>query len=137
MRLVYLILLVIVATVVSSSGLYFLLAYNSGYTVQETLVSVCVSPNIGFDLEDDHLRFGCVMPNGPAHRNITLGNTRGYPILVGFEGSGDLGDWLILPGVTRIDPGESVPFRIGIHVPSGVEYGNYTGSLVTNIKRTR
>ncbi|MBD3313202.1 hypothetical protein GF345_02050 [Candidatus Woesearchaeota archaeon] len=99
--------------------------------VQVYDMKVTVGDRLGFDVSGDSLSFGILIPGASTgHRDIIITNNEDYPVKAQFYAYGDMAEWVYLPeNMVIIGPESNITFPVGLNVPSGTQYGNYTGRM--------
>ena len=116
-----------------------LMTYSFWYVekVRVYNMTLIVYDHIGFDVDNETLAFGMVMPGtASSTRFLNVANGRDYPVLVQFTGTGEMAQWVSLHNTEIVlDPYETREVRVSANPPAEVAYGNYTGKFKIVFKK--
>lgn len=127
-----------VAVVVLLLGIIFLGAFfiyravspfRGALKVEKVDVSFAIGGYGGFNLNKTALTYGTITPGGSSVRNVILGNSYSFPIVVKVFASESLTRFLTVEENLSIEPGESRKTAVTIQAPRDAEFGNYSGEI--------
>lgn len=90
-----------------------------------------VSDHIGFNLENETLNFGTVIPSGSATRNIKIESDE--PVFLNVNFKGNLAEWVDVSENNFVFNGTK-DLTFVVYAPWYAEAGNYTGKAVLIFK---
>jgi len=132
-KLIALILIVAVICVMITYLLYGYFKY--AYNVKQTKVydmKLKVSDHIGFDLGEEELNFGTVVPSGVSSRSVDLKSDEPVKVMIVLEG--ELAKWTI-PQENNFVFNGSKKLMFVATVPPDAKLGNYTGKAILIFKK--
>ena len=130
-------LLLLVSVIAISSGLAALFYFSySIYEIKEFDMYLIVSDRIGFDVSQEYIHFGKVMPGGSSSKTITLIHNYKKSVRVQIKPLGEFSEWVGAEENNFIlKSGENKSLSIIASVPVNATYGNYTGKLEVIFRR--
>ncbi len=135
-RIIFILILVVVALIFSS---FTILIYNyiNYLNNEQTTVydmKLQVGDHIAFNVENESLNFGMVMPEGTSERNIKISSDVLVHTTIFFEGDEDLINWVRVSKNDFYFKGkDSIIFTVS--VPETAKFGNYAGKAVIFFKK--
>ena len=134
------IILVILSIIVISISIVFLINNLVNYlsTLEEKKIfsSIIVSDRYGFDLNGTALTFGMTRPGGSSSRSLTIENTYDRNVKTEIYIKGAIKKFILASdNKFFLEKGEIKNVSFTASIPSGIEYGNYTGWVTIKIKK--
>lgn len=114
------------------AGTFIAILYYSSliYDVAYISMDIKISDHPGINVDSDALHFGKATSPGGADRYILVSNDYALPLKVMITSRGELSSWINLNESSFIlEPAETRSIKVSAEIPSGVSYGNYTGTL--------
>jgi len=109
--------------------------YKYDYNVVQINVydmKIKVEPGVvGFNLENDNLNFGTVIPSGVATRYIVLSSEKPVRVFIFFEG--DMKQWVSVENNFILEGNKTLEFVANI--PANTKPGDYTGKAIIIFKK--
>ncbi len=126
--------LIIAALIFSSLTMilynYFKYSYNQQVQIYD--MKLQVGDHIRFNIENNSLNFGMVMPEGTSERSIEISSDVPVYVMIFFEG--DFIDWIdVSKNDFEFKGKDSILFTVKI--PENATFNNYTGKAVILFKR--
>lgn len=111
---------------------------NSRITLErkEIITTLKVGEVASFDLNQTALTFGTLYPGLSSSRNLTIENSYDFPIIFEFKANGKIKKFLTFDEIIFLDSGEKKSISIRAKIPEGENYGNYSGKIIVNIKKS-
>jgi len=94
--------------------------------------SVIVSDRAGFDLNNESLTFGAILPGSSASRTVSFVNSFDYPVSVEVYGEGEMKTFIQLNSF-EVEGFGKEDFSVIIIVPQDQNYGKYSGNLILEV----
>lgn len=104
--------------------------------VQNYEVTLSVGDRIGFDLGEQKISFGTMLPGTDSSRQIEMINSLNRPIKVIIKQSGNTAQFVSTENNILIGAKETVKIDFLAKVPLNTSYGNYTGKILIRALRT-
>lgn len=101
--------------------------------IRKVDVRYFVDRKIGFDLNASALTFGIIPPGGSSTRNMTIGNSRGFPIRAVVLVDKNLSSMIISERNVSVGAYDSRVVVFTLSIPSNYTLGNYSGSVLLKI----
>ena len=133
-RLIVLILCLILIITSLTILFYYILSVKK-VIVYDAFLNV--SNKIGFDVSQDYIHFGTVMPGGSSTKQMILTNNYGSSLKIQAKVTGDLRGLISFDfgNSTMIYPNINKTIYMTIVVPEGMPYGNYSGKVQIIFRR--
>lgn len=103
--------------------------------VQNYEVKLSVGDRIGFDLGEEKISFGTMLPGTDSSRQISITNSLNSPIKLIIKHSGDTIQFVSYENNVIIGPKETAKIDFLAKVPSNASFGNYTGKILIKAMR--
>lgn len=103
--------------------------FRGALKVEKVDVSFAIGEYGGFNLNKTALTYGTITLGGSSVRNVILGNSYSFPIIVKVFASESLTRFLTVEENLFIEPGESKKVGVTIQAPQDAEFGNYSGEI--------
>lgn len=132
MKLKNLVLLIVFIVIVVSFFTFNLYPKKSLCAKSEIPISFTIGDNIGFNVEDDSLKYGTLPAGGTfTWRNITITNDGECgKCKVELRIDNQFSEWTYTnENNFYLEKGESRQASVYLYVPEGVDYGDYSGLL--------
>lgn len=103
---------------------------------KEIYAKIIVSDHYGFDLNGTALTFGMVRPGGTSSRALILENKYNKEVEVEIYAKGKIKEFILISDnnfILRDNEKKELSFTVS--VPSGTEYGNYTGFVIMKFRK--
>ena len=104
--------------------------------VQNYEVKLNVGDRIGFDLGEEKISFGTMLPGTDSSRQISITNSLNSPIRLIIKQSGDTIQFVSYENNIIIEAKEIAKIDFLAKVPANASYGNYTGKILIKAFRT-
>ena len=128
--LVFIIIILLVSLVISLNSRLSTIKKQSFGT------EIIVSDHYGFAINGTALVFGMVTPGGSATKKLTINNNYGEDIKVKIYSEGFLSNYLeVSENDFVLEENENKTLSFSAHIPTDLEYGNYTGKVFVIIKK--
>lgn len=132
-KLYILIFLIIIIAITGTILTYY--SYNI-YDVRRIDMSIIVFDHYGFSVSPESLEFGMNIPGGGGNsRSIHLMHDYKKPLMVQIIPEGEMATWVSFDNNFVLEPNVDKELTFNVNVPSGVQYGNYTGEIVIVFKK--
>lgn len=132
-----LVLLIFVFLTIGTIGITSL-AHNIYYfeDIMEFETYVMVGDGPGFAVDSERFFFGQIdyKRGGNSTKNFTIENLRKVDVLVNFEQTGDLAEYIKLEPFV-LESGEFKDVEVTLRMPAGLEEGDYYGNLKVIVTR--
>ncbi|MEK6933985.1 MAG: hypothetical protein AABW75_03855 [Nanoarchaeota archaeon] len=103
--------------------------FRGALKVEKVDVSFAIGEFGGFNVNKTALTYGTITPGGSSVRNVILGNSYSFPIIVKVFASKSLTQFLTVEENLSIEHGESKKVGVTIQAPGDAEFGNYSGEI--------
>ena len=124
-RLTYALLILIAAALITMVATTL-----SQLETKDISMDVTVANYTGFNVDNDSIHFGAIMPGGHGMRNITLNNSGGRACTVTIQFLGEFADWVrASENYITLAGHEEQVISVRVSIPPETDYGNYTGVL--------
>ena len=129
-------LLMVVCSAFVTIGLVLLFfSFYAVFKVYDLKMSLVVSDKSGFNTDTDMINFGKAMPGNSNSRVIVLSHDHHKPLLIHFEGSGNISAFVSIPDDFYLEPGLSKEVTLSAVVPKDAQKGSYDGDLKVYFRR--
>ncbi|PIN88991.1 hypothetical protein COU60_04930 [Candidatus Pacearchaeota archaeon CG10_big_fil_rev_8_21_14_0_10_34_76] len=120
----------IFSIIVFLTSIFFFIFNQRDIAFKAIPISVNVTENLGFDLNESALTFGNVFPGGYSERKILFSNDFDFPVLVKLKAKGSVADLISFDESRIVDSRNIIKIPIGIFIPSDAKKGLYEGELI-------
>src|SRR3989344_3333689 len=130
--------IIVLLFIISILVFLFTLYINSLLVLEKKEIPVFlkVGEVAAFNLSATELSFGTITPGSNARRNITLKNEYDSPVKFEFRAKGDAKKFLLFEKRIYLAPYEKKNIEINTIIPSGENYGDYSGKIIVSIRKT-
>ena len=128
----YILLLVSIALIIFSIYLWISRPLETKVLNAEFIVD----KNIGVDLNSSELNFGKISPGGSVVRRVIIENNYEFPVKAKIFASRNIINFLYADGEYILTPGEKIYAPINLRVPEGMEFGNYSGKVKFEFRKS-
>jgi zona occludens toxin (predicted ATPase) len=118
-------------------SIFNLFNYFSIIEQKRIYTEVMVSDKFGIAINKSALLFGRLVPGTSSNKNISIVNDYDHEISVDISSKGDIKEFLsVSDNGFILKKGELKDIKFFVKVPKHTEYGNYSGEIIVDIKRT-
>ena len=110
-------------------------SFYAVFKVYDLKMSLVVSDKSGFNTDTDMVNFGKAMPGNSNSRVIVLSHDHKKPLLMHFEGSGNISRFVVMPDDFYLEPSLSKEVTITAVVPRDAQKGSYEGDMKVYFRR--
>ncbi len=131
---------VLVLFVLSLTVFLYSILFNSEVIIdkKEIEMTLEISDKAGFAINGSALVFGRLTPLTSSDKQIILTNGYSFPIVVVFNFTGNISEYMIKNNPERLEVGGRKNVTIStIFIPQGAVFGNYSGTLKITFKRVK
>jgi len=130
--------IIVLLFIISILVFLFTLYTNSLLVLEKKEIPVFlkVGEVAAFNLSATELSFGTITPGSNARRNITLKNEYDFPVKFEFRAKGDAKKFFLFEKRIYLAPYEKKNIEINTIIPSGENYGDYSGKIIVSIRKT-
>jgi hypothetical protein len=126
--------LVVILFLFISVNLLISNSISSIVEIRKIPANLVVSDRSGFNLENNSLLFGQLVPGGSSSRNISFKNNFNFPVKIQVYGNGIMGYFIIPSNSIIFSKSENI-LEINVKVPEDTRFGNYSGEITLIAKR--
>ncbi len=128
------VILFFLALFISLASALFFFQFEKSVLYRETVsASLTVSDRAGFDVSPI-FAFGEVVMGGSATRTVKISNPNLFPIVVKFIPMGDIKNF-VDKSFKEVKTNSTEDISVSALVPSEAIFGNYTGSIMIEVRK--
>jgi hypothetical protein len=128
-------ILLIIGALLSIGAVLSFYAIYAIYDTQVIKLDLEVWKNPGFNVDDEKISFGKMIPQSASSREMIITNGYDKPLLVTFKIDGNISRFISTPDAFTLNSTQSKKVNVHATIPSGEAYAQYGGKLKVIFRR--